>query len=68
MSLVNKIFGKGQGKANSERERLAADQARQFTLPDAQSLSDQAAVRARMAEELAQQRARRESAQPAAAD
>ncbi len=68
MSLVNKIFGRGQGKAKSDKDRLAADQARQFTLPDSQSLSDQAATRARMEEELAQQRAQRQSTQAASVD
>jgi hypothetical protein len=73
MSLVNKIFGRrqantaGNGKT-SETDRLAADRARQIAIPQAQSLTDQAAVRARMEEELAQARARREAPQPAPGD
>ncbi len=67
MSLVNKLFGRGHGKGTSdgktsEADRLAADRARQVSMPAAQSLSDQAAARASMEQELEAQRERRESA------
>jgi hypothetical protein len=73
MSLVNKLFGRGQAKAaentkTDESERLAADRTRQFAIPTAQSLTDQATIRARMEEELAQARVKREAAQAAASD
>jgi hypothetical protein len=66
MSLVSKILGRGHGKEASggvsEDDRLAADRARQLSVPAMQSNEDQEAVRARMEEELAAQRARRQQA------
>ncbi len=66
MSLVSKILGRGRGKGTSgkvsEDDRLAADRARQLSVPAMQSNEDQEAVRARMEEELAAQRTRRQQA------
>jgi hypothetical protein len=73
MGLVNKIFGRGHDRATNGRkgsgaDRLAADRARQLSIPQAESLTNQAAVRAHMEQELADQRAHREASQAAPTD